>query len=102
MKFCALQTLVTTAFPLPSNTCISTFAFVRPAVPVSLTENEMLVVLPGSTQAGVAVAEDVNVSDEFTAMAPAELFQDHCCQVALNTPVRTVNVPAIAGVNESV
>ena len=37
MKFCALHTMVAAALPAPSNTCNSTFALVKPEVPVSVT-----------------------------------------------------------------
>ena len=56
----------------------------------------MTVDVPTATLDGVAVA------DEFTVMFPADAFQLHCCQVALNTPTSTVNVPAAAGVKDSV
>jgi hypothetical protein len=50
---------------------------------------------------GVAVADDVNVSDDVTVMVPAASFQYHCCQVELKTPRRTRKLPETAGVNAS-
>ena len=50
----------------------------------------------------MAVADDVNVSDELTTMLAAVSFQCHVCQVALKTPTRTRKVPEAAGVNASV
>jgi len=102
VKFCPPQTLVAAALPDWSNTCISTFPFVRPDVPVSLTVTAITVDAPTATLDGVAVAEEVKVSDELTVMLAADAFQLHCCQVALNTPTSTVNVPATEGVKASV
>jgi len=49
--------------------------------------------------AGFAIAEELNVVDEFTVIVAAAEFQLHCCHVALNTPTSTVYVPASAGVS---
>jgi hypothetical protein len=45
---------------------------------------------PGAIADGFAVAEELNVSDEFTSIVAAYEFQFHCCHVALKTPTSTV------------
>jgi len=66
-----------------------------------MTVAEMAEDPPIAIVAGVAVAEELNVVDEFTVIVAAAEFQFHCCQFALNTPTSTVYVPASAGVNVS-
>ena len=80
-------------------TCTSTLALVKVAVPVSVTLTCMDVPVPRATLDGVAVAEEENVSDEFTVMLPAELLELQACPVALRTVTCRVKVPEAAGVN---
>jgi hypothetical protein len=52
--------------------------FVRPTVPVSFTVTDTVEDPLAVIEVGLAVAEDVNVSAEFTVMVPADEFQLHC------------------------
>jgi hypothetical protein len=49
----------------------------RLAVPVSVTVKAIVVDVPSATLDGVAVADDANVSEEFTTILAAELLRYH-------------------------
>src|SRR5579863_1345756 len=98
VKFCELQTWVATAELDALKICNSILALLSPIGPVSVTVSAMVAVPPAVNVDGFKV-EEVNTTPELTVMLPADAFQLHCCQVALNSPTSIVYVPAIAGVS---
>jgi hypothetical protein len=69
---------------------------------VSFTETDTVEDPLAVIEVGLAVAEDVNVSPEFTVIEPAEEFMLHCCPVALVTTTSTLYVPTSVGVSAAV